>query len=41
MGVAGAATATAISYVIGGIAMTGLLIKSDRGSGTEKEIPQA
>lgn len=31
MGVAGAATATAISYVVGGIMMTMLLMKSDRG----------
>lgn len=31
MGVAGAATATAISYVIGGVLMTILLMKSDRG----------
>lgn len=37
MGVAGAATATAISYVIGGIAMTGLLIKSDRGVAPKKK----
>ena len=31
MGVAGAATATAISYVVGGIMMTMLLMMSDRG----------
>lgn len=37
MGVAGAATATAISYVIGGMLMTGLLLKSDRGVSPNRE----
>lgn len=37
MGVAGAATATAISYVVGGVLMTLLLIKSDRGVSPKKE----
>lgn len=37
MGVAGAATATALSYVIGGVLMTGLLIKSDSGVSPKRE----
>ena len=37
MGVAGAATASAISYVVGGVRMTLLLIKSDRGISPRRE----